>query len=452
MKLKTILSVISITIFATGCQHMGPSQGSGGRSATAHLPEPKPVQASRSKRITAALPEAPDAAPPDDLWQVLRDGMHWEHVDNPRIDRARQGFLAQPTYLKVISERSRLYLYYIVESVQDRGLPLEIALLPLVESTMDPFARSAGHAAGLWQIMPATGRHLGLGNSWWYDGRMDVRTSTQAALNYLESLHETFDGDWLLALAAYNSGEGRVRRAVNRNRKSGKPTDFWSLSLPRETRDYVPRLLALTDIISEPERYQATLPPVPNRPAFAVADVGGQIDIARAAELADIDESELRALNPGQLQWATAPNQPAELLVPSDSLADFEARLANLPAQDRIQWRHYRIQRGDSLGRIARKFQTSVAQLKETNQLHSNLIRTGDTLLIPQGKNTNKGLLLAGGEPRETRKYRVKSGDSLYRIARRFQVTIEDIVSWNSLNPRAYLRPGQRLTLYIKGS
>ncbi len=464
MKLKKLFTLISISVLCAACQSLPPSSeaGSSGTGSTAaSAPEtsssdqPRPTQRTakpvkRPVRPTDIVVVEDEEPIPDDLWQALRQDFSWAPVDNSRVDQARNSYLAQHTYFQVIAERANLYLYYIVEAVKERGMPVEVALLPLVESTLDPFARSSGHAAGLWQIMPATGRHLGLNTTWWYEGRMDIRTSTQAALDYLEALNTAFAGDWLLALAAYNSGEGRVRRAVANNQRAGKATDFWSLSLPRETRAYVPRLLALADIIADPERYQASLPPVPNRPAFAVATTGGQIDFARAAQLAGIDESELRALNPGQLQWATAPNQAPELLVPPGTLSDFETRLASLPANDRVRWRRYRIQSGDSLSQIARQFHTKVALIKEANQLHNNVIRAGDTLLIPQGSRSSQGLLLAKGEPKQSRAYRVRAGDSLYRIAQRFEVTVEDIVSWNSLNPRAYLRPGQRLTLYVK--
>lgn len=389
------------------------------------------------------------AAQPDDLWARLRQQLAWEVVDNPAVEKARDHYLSQPTYLEVIAERSALYLHYILERVESRGMPAELALLPLVESTMDPFARSPNHAAGLWQIMPATGRHLGLTSNWWYDGRRDLKDSTRVALDYLETLNQEFDGDWLLTLAAYNSGHGRVGRAIARNEELGKPTDFWSLRLPRETRKYVPKLMALSSIIADPEAYAVTLPSVPDSPAFAAAPTGGQIELARAAELAGVDEGLLRALNPGQLRWATAPGQRQELLLPPEAVERFEEGVASLPAGERVRWQHYTIRRGDNLGRIARRFDTSVALLREANKLRGSLIRAGDTLLIPQGGAWGGSLALRDDDAPRTRDYQVKRGDSLYRIAGRFNVSIEDIVSWNSLDPGAYLQPGQQLTLYL---
>ncbi|MFV0477729.1 MAG: LysM peptidoglycan-binding domain-containing protein [Parahaliea sp.] len=443
----------------TGCQHLNPVEQSPPEAvaATKIVGEAHHTDTTAQTRLvkhksSAAQKSASEAAlAPDNLWQQLRNDFSWPLPDRPSVAAARKHYLRQPTYLEVISERSSLYLYYIAERVAARGLPAEIALLPMVESTMNPFARSSGHAAGLWQIMPATGRHLGLASNWWYEGRMDLRQSTEAALDYLESLHEIFDGDWLLALAAYNSGQGRVRRAVQSNLKRGKAADFWSLSLPAETRSYVPRLMALASIIATPEKYGATLPPVPNRPAFGIADTGGQIDINRAAGLAGIDEATLRALNPGQLQWATAPGQAQELLLPTASIEHFKQALSQLPASERVAWQRYRIRRGDSLNAIAHRFDTEVAAIREANNLKGHLIRAGDTLLIPRGGGAGYMSALNPGGMAKSRNYRVKRGDSLYRIASRFRVTVEDIISWNALNPRDYIRPGQKLTLYVRG-
>ncbi|MFV0277699.1 MAG: LysM peptidoglycan-binding domain-containing protein [Parahaliea sp.] len=408
----------------------------------------EPIEPLATRLPIPAL-ESP-APPPIDLWARLRMQFDWPQSDHVQVQRERQKYLRQINYLPVVTGRSALYLYYITGEVEARGLPLELALLPLVESTMDPFARSPDHAVGLWQIMPATGRQLGLASNWWYDGRQDLRDSTRAALDYLESLHRRFNGDWLLALAAYNSGKGRVGRAISNNRKHGKGTDYWSLRLPRETRQYVPKLLALASIVADPGRYDTSLPPLANEPAFAIAATGGQIELARAATLAGIDEALLRALNPGQLRWATAPEQPQELLLPPEALPRFEQGLASLAEGERVSWQHYRIQPGDSLSRIARHFNTGVALLREVNHIDGSLIRAGDSLLIPQGDAWSGSLALMGkgGVPR-THDYRVRRGDSLYRIAGRFNVSIQDIVSWNSLNPRAYLRPGQQLTLYL---
>jgi membrane-bound lytic murein transglycosylase D len=444
MNLKNILTVISIIFLASGCQTTGPETASVALEPVSSEPEvvlqhtPKPA---RQK-----------LAPPADLWERIRRELSWQDIHNAQIGKARDRLLAQHDYLPVVAARADHYLYYIVEEVQRRGMPMEIALLPLVESTLDPFATSSERAAGLWQIMPATGRHLGLELGWWYDGRRDVRDSTRMALDYLEALHQQFDQDWLLALAAYNAGKGRVARARKTNLKKGLPTDYWSLKLPRETRNYVPKLIALTQVIAYPQAFELEIPTVPNAPAFEVADTGGQLEMARAAQLAGVEMSTLRALNPGQLRWATSPDMPPELLLPVGRAVHFEQQVAQLTPEDRVQWQHYRIERGDSLIRIAKKFDTHVGLLREVNGVRGSMIRAGDTLMIPKGSAWSDSLAMASSEPVKPRGYRVRRGDSLYVIAGKFNVSINDIISWNSLDPGKYLQPGQKLTLYVGGS
>lgn len=447
MMLKNILTVISIVTVITGCQSTGPTT-SDISPPDAAVSEQKMIAMEQEQASRVVAPEEPVT----DLWERIRRELSWQTMHNAQIGQAREQFLGQPNYLPMVSERANLYLYYIVEEVQRRNMPMEIALLPLVESTLDPFASSPKHAAGLWQIMPATGRHLGLELGWWYDGRRDLRDSTRVALDYLEGLHQLFDEDWLLALAAYNSGKGRVARARKANRKKGLPTDYWSLKLPRETRNYVPRLIALSQIIAYPKAFDISVPQVPNTPAFDVADTGGQLEMSRAAELAGIELSTLRSLNPGQLRWATSPDMPAELLLPVGAAAHFELGVARLTPEDRVQWQHYRIERGDSLSRIAQKFDTEVGLLREVNGVRGSMIVAGDTLMIPKGSGWSASLAMATTGETKERGYRVRSGDSLYVIAGKFNVSINDIVTWNALDPGKYLQPGQKLTLYVRGS
>ncbi len=435
-------------LFLGGCQSLPPLAGTAGdEESVAETPE----EAQPPLFVASDTPpEIEVDASPDDLWARMRAQLKWQSMDTTSVTRARRSYLGQQNYLPVVANRANYYLFYIVEEVEKRGMPMEIALLPLVESTLNPFATSPSSAAGLWQIMPATGRQLNLSRNWWYDGRLDLRDSTRAALDYLEALHADFDGDWLLALAAYNSGKGRVMRAQSANRRKGLATDFWSLKLPRETRDYVPRLIALTQIVAEPSRHGVVLPSVPNAPSFDVVGTGGQLELYRAAEIAGIDLRTLRAFNPGQLRWATAPNMPHELLLPAGKADTFAEGLANLSPDDRVKWQHYRIERGDSLIRIAKKFDTDVALLREVNGVRGNMIRAGDTMLIPKGDGWAASLALASsGKSMQQRRYRVRRGDSLYRIAGKFNVSINDIIAWNSLDPDRYLQPGQKLTLYV---
>jgi len=391
------------------------------------------------------------ALPPSDLWQRIRQGLRWEPAERASIEKARKQYLRQSTYLNTIARRANYYLFYIVEEVERRGLPMELVFLPMVESTLSPFAASGSKAAGLWQIMPATGKHLGLRQDWWFDGRRDLRDSTHAALDYLESLHSDFDGDWVLALAAYNSGKSRVRRAQRANARQGRSTDFWSLKLPRETRDYVPRIIALSQIVRIPEQFGAVIPSVANQASFEVAATGGQIELVRAAELAGVDIDTLRAYNPGHLRWASSPDVAQELLLPSGSRTKFERGIATLASEDRVRWQYYAIERGDTLGDIAQNFGIKVSLLKQANSLRTSRIRAGDTLLIPSGDSGWSDSLAMAAKSKKPKGYRVRAGDSLYRIAGRFNISIRDIVAWNDLDPSKYLQPGQKLTLYVSG-
>jgi len=445
MNIRGKLFAITAVAMLAGCQSIGPitevdSLPEDAEETVANIIEPAPAP-----EVTKPLP------PARDLWERMRRGLTWQSIHNAEVGRQRDNYLRQPDYLPVIAGRASLYLHYIVEEVENRGMPMEIALLPLVESALNPVAVSSQSAAGLWQIMPATAKHYGVTRNWWYDGRLDLRESTAFALDYLERLYAEFDNDWFLALAAYNSGKGRVSRARADNARKGNPTDYWSLKLPRETRHYVPRLIALSAIITYPDTFGVELPVVPNKPAFEIAATGGQIEMLRAADLAGLELQDLRALNPGQLRWATAPEQAQELLLPVGLGDNFEQGVASLGPEDRVTWQHYRIRRGDSLIRIAKQFDTEVGLLREVNNIRGNLIRAGDTMMIPEGSAWASSLALADrGAGRLERGYRVRKGDSLYGIAVRFDVTIDDIIAWNSLDPGAYLQPGQRLTLYVR--
>ena len=447
MKLCNLLIAIPMVFALAACQSMGGGKASEEERAAGL------AEFSQPQDLFTPHPQAKPAseAPPADLWERIRRGLTWQDIHNAQIGRERDRILAQHNYLPLMSERASLYLYYIVEEVERRGLPMEVALLPLVESLLNPFAYSSEQAAGLWQIMPATGRELGLERDWWFDGRRDLRDSTRVALDYLEYLHRGLDNDWLLALAAYNSGKARVRRAQRVNRDKGKDTDYWSLRLPRETRNYVPRLMALTQIVAYPEAFAIELPTVPNSPAFEISDTGGQLEMQRAAQLAGVELSQLRALNAGHLRWATAPDRP-ELLLPIGRGERFSEGVAALTPEERVRWEYYKIQSGDNLIGIAKAFNTDVALLRQANSIRGSMIRAGDTLMIPQGDAWASSLAMADSTKPTARGYRVRRGDSLHRIAGKFNVSVNDIVAWNQLDPGKYLQPGQKLTLYVRGS
>ncbi len=395
------------------------------------------------------------------LWQRVRDGYQLPPQSNRRIDAELRWYAKHPAYMQRVTERAERYLFHIVEALEERGMPLEIALLPIVESAFDPFAYSHGRASGMWQIVPGTGKMLGLKQNWWYDGRRDVVASTDAALTYLERHHQRFNGDWLLALASYNSGAGNVSKAIRKNRKRGEPTDFWHLDLPRETKAYVPRLIALSKLVARPADYNIALHPIFNRPYFAAVHIGSQIDLAQAAELADIDMDVLYHLNPGFNRWATDPKGPHELLVPRAKAEAFAARVAAIPAVERVTWERYKIKPGDSLSTIAKRYKVSVDSLKNINQLRHNTIRAGKTLMVPVAAKAERHYSFSFDERVAKRyaavdkkekghqlDYVVKSGDSLWTISRRYQVSTAKLARWNSMAPRDPIKPGQILKIW----
>ena len=397
--------------------------------------------------------DAAEAAPPppQHLWAYLARETHWATPELPAVLAAREYWLSQPNLFTVLGERATPVLQYIVAEIERRGLPLELALIPIIESSLHPWAYSSQHAAGLWQITPATADHFSLHRSWWFDARYDLREATNAALDYLTTLNERYEGDWYLTLAAYNAGPGRVDRALRKQRRAGhSEDDFWSLQLPRETRRYIPKLLGLLSVLKSADYDSEQWPDTPIVAEWQPVSTGGQIEMARAAELAGIDEETLRRMNPGHLRWATAPEAGDVLWVPADRSQPFAAAIAKLPVEERVRWRRYEIQPGDSLIRIARRFDSQVTLIREVNDLSGNLIRAGDELLIPHGGEWSKSLQLAKRSQRQSsrpERYQVRRGDSLWEIARRFDLSVDRLVQWNRLSAERYLQPGQTLRL-----
>lgn len=397
----------------------------------------------------------------EDLWARLREGFQLDHdIENPRVQAQLDWYARHPGYIDRVAERGSRYLHYIIEETEKRGLPTEFALLPIVESAFDPFAYSHGRAAGLWQFIPSTGKYFGLTQSWWHDDRRDVIAATEAALTYLDRLAERFDGDYTLALAAYNSGGGTVSSAMRRNRKAGKPTDYWSLQLPRETRHYVPKLIALAKIFDRPEAYGIELPPLKNEPYFEVVETGSQLDLAHAAELAQVDIDEIYLLNPSYNRWATNPDGPHRLLVPKDKAEGFRTALAAFPVEQRVAWKNYKVRSGDSLNTIARRFNTTPAVIQQVNKLNSDLIRIGQQLLIPSATKGSDAYVLSASERLERKQSRqrsgkkvrhlVRKGDTFWDIAREHRVSVREVAAWNGMAPGDPLIPGKELVIWSK--
>jgi membrane-bound lytic murein transglycosylase D len=378
------IAFLSTCVLALGCAH-GP-----GLFGSAEPAPPAPPAAIEPFFEADLVPEAlvpeppPEPSPEDflDLLDRMRAGFSLPVVEDLRVQREIDRYVANAAFLDRTFDRGRRYLHHIVLELESRDMPRELALLPVVESAFDPFARSPRHASGLWQFIPSTGRHYGLDQDWWFDGRRDVTAATSAALDYLEELHDEFD-DWFLALAAYNTGAGNVRRAIARNERKGLPTDFFSLDLHRETRAYVPKLLAIAQVAAEPERFGVVMPVIPNAPYFTRVDAGGQVDLGRVANLAGIELDELRALNPQYNRWVTAPDGPYDLLVPADTEERIQQALATLPPSERVRFERHRVRRGDTLYEIAARYRVPVAVLRTLNRVRGNLIHPGQELLVP---------------------------------------------------------------------
>lgn len=422
---------------------------------------PTPVQIiSETPVIPTVLPILSPDKKIEDIWKRIRNNLQLDrHLDNKSVKERIAWYARNQDYLNRVAQRATPYIYHIVQELEKHNMPLDLALLPVVESAFQPFAYSRSHASGIWQFIPGTGKMYGLKQNWWYDGRRDIVAATKGAIAYLEKLNKQFHGDWQHALASYNSGERNVERSIKRNIAANKDTDFFSLRLPRETRGYIPSLLAIAEIVAAPEKYGIKLTPIPNEPYFEKIDIGGQLDLSTAAELMGLSMDELYTLNPGFNRWATDPEGPHYLLVPIDKKQHFVTGLTAIPTEKRMSWNQHIIQSGESLSQIAEKYKTSVTIIKETNKIRGNLIRAGHSLVIPTSKEPGKFYTLSlenrwlGGLKKDGDGdkyiYTVRNGDSLWLIGRRYDVSINQLCDWNGIKARNVLRPGQKITLWV---
>jgi membrane-bound lytic murein transglycosylase D len=402
---------------------------------------------------------------PADLFVRLRAGFKLQDVDQPAVDRELNWYANHPDYLDRTWARADHYLYFIVAQLNARSMPLELALLPVVESAFEPYAYSRARASGLWQFIPGTGSNYGLKQNWWYDGRRDVVASTRAALDYLQSLHDAFDGDWLLAIAAYNCGEGNVQRAVDRNLRAGKPIDFWHLKLPTETRAYVPKLLAMRRIVANPSAYGLEFSQIDDEPYFTSVGTGGQIDMQVVAEIAGIKKDELYELNPAFHRWATDPTGPFTVLLPADVAEGVEQTLLTLTPEQRMRVAHYEVQRGDTIAAIAKAHDTTPEVLRQLNNMDSSdKPVVGGTLLVPSSmiELPEKALRAAAlvDRPERMRGRRaahhgahvVRRGDTLYAIAHRLGTDVHTLARLNNMEIDDPLHAGQHLVVSQKST
>jgi membrane-bound lytic murein transglycosylase D len=427
-------------------------------------PAVSPRQSDSADLDSSALPGPPAdslvTVKQADLWDRLRGGFQLEDVNEPAVAAQLNWFANHPDFLERTFGRAELWMYYIVGQLEQRNMPRELALLPVIESAFEPYAYSRARASGLWQFISDTGRRFNLKQDWWYDGRRDPIEATRAALDYLQALHNEFNGDWLLAIAAYNCGELAVERAIDRNRRAGRPTDFWHLKLPTETRGYVPELLAMRRLVENPARYGLEFSRILNEPYFVPIATGGQIDLQVVADIAGISAEDLYTLNPAFHRFATDPTGPHRLLVPVDAAEGLEQTLAQLTPEQRMRVEHYAVQRGDTVATIATRFDTRPEMIRELNDLGPNDRPVIDTeLRVPSNsvvlpEKAARAALLADSPVRlRGRHHRgvrpdirvARRGDTLYGIAQRMGTDVHTLAQANGLQPGDRLHAGQKL-------
>ncbi|QLI80874.1 LysM peptidoglycan-binding domain-containing protein [Chitinibacter fontanus] len=396
-----------------------------------------------------------------DLWVRVRNGFAIPDIDSPLVTKWENYYASRPDYLNRIIERSNRYLYHVVGEVEKRGMPMEFALLPMIESAYNPKAESPAKAAGMWQFIPATGKRYGLERTWWYDGRRDVVAATDAALSYLQDIHGMFD-DWQLALASYNWGENAVKRAIDKNTAAGLPTAYVDLKMPDETRNYVPKLLAIRNIIADPAAYGVKLRDIPNQPYFTTLQPGKHMDVSVAAKLAGISVEELLRLNPGFIRPVIAHKDERKLVLPIDKKDIFERNLANYE-QPLLNWQPYVTKSGENFDALATTFGIDAAELRDINDIAANdRVARGQTILVPKvaGLDVSERQTLAAlhknreaeaidtgekDQPKPVlasaknngakagREHKVAKGDTLFNIAKRYYLTVAELKAMNEL-------------------
>ena len=385
-------------------------------------------------------------------WDIVVEHFSLNHqVSQAAVRKQLRWITKNPAYIQKLSA-AEPYIYHIITEIKKRNMPGEIALLPMLESTFNPFAYSKAGAAGLWQLMPGTGNDLGVKQDWWFDGRRSIHHSTDAALNYLSYLHKVFHGNWILAFAAYDSGEGTIKRAIKKNKRVANKEYFWSLSLPRETKNYIPRLLALAEVIKHPEQYHVILPQIPHTPYFKEVNIDSQIDLVHAAKLADISYKDLIKLNAGFNRGTTAPYKPFKLLIPTNKVRIFSKNLAKLPTAQRASWINYTVRRGEDLATIAHKHLTTVKLLRELNQLKSDKLRPKQVILIPSNK-----AFAAIKDSQSTPKvvvneykiiHVIQDGDTYEKLSKKYAVSVAQLCLWNGKNLKELIKVGKHLIIW----
>ena len=448
-----LIRLIFSALLATGIVLTPPSAQAEEQLALSPSLDAIPLTLSTARNIKLELIQDDDLAM-SDLWVRIRGGFAMRDLDSSLVATHEKWYASRPDYVARMTDRARRYLYYITGEVERRGMPSEIALLPMIESAYNPGAYSTASASGIWQFIPSTGKSFGMEQNWWYDGRRDIVSATNGALDYLQKLHDMF-GDWELALAAYNWGEGAVQRAQARNRKRGLPVNYGSLKMPTETRNYVPKLMAVKNIIANPASFGLVLQAIPNEPYFAAVATAKHIDVKLAAELADISMDEFTALNPAHTRPVILGDNSDLILLPIDKVETFRA---NLEACDKplISWQAYQPKKGERLDKLAPKLGLSVETLKSVNGLsgRSN-VSSGQTLLVPiNGEELAEAdsdfeafnmHLRPYADGTHTLRHTVRSGETLGGIARRYRVSVASLKHANG--GKSLIRVGQKITI-----
>jgi membrane-bound lytic murein transglycosylase D len=462
---RIILLVLIITL--SGCATTGTTDTVQAVPEPVVAPEPEPIPSSvATVDEHLFVPPEPvnedgsEVYSYDNIWVRLVDNFQLPACSDHEVNlQWAEWYATRPDYMARIFNRAQPWIYFITEELERRDLPGELALLPIVESAYDPFAYSSGRALGAWQFISSTGKNYGLNQDWWYDGRRDVWASTHAALDYLSYMNDMFEGDWLLSLAGYNAGENGVMRQIRKNQKAGKPTDFWNLRLPRETRGYIPKLMGLTCLFKNRELYDFELPDTPNQPVIAAVDLGQQADLVLVSQMAAVPIDVMFTLNPGFNRWATSPEGPWNIVLPVEAAQTLETKLEKTDRSTLMKWDQVVVESGDSLSRISARHNVPVSVLRSSNDLDSDVLRPGQKLVLPredrllvdplyadaarQLQELQSGLIAA-----DRLTHRVRPGESLSVIARRYKVSVKDLQRWNNISNPNKVRAGNNLYVF----
>jgi len=384
----------------------------------------------------------------DDLWDITRENFEFtDSYNKPRVLSEIKYYSSYPPHLLKVSAQATPFYHYILNEILDRGFPAEVAVLPVIESLYDPTAYSTSKASGIWQFIPSTATYLGIEINDWYDGRRDVITSTQTALDYLERLNKRFDGDWMLTFAAYNGGGGTVSRAIRKNKEKGLPTDYWSLNLPKETTSYVPKILAISALIEAPEQYGLVLPSIADEAYFKEITVKRPINLNKLASLSKVDQEDITMLNAGFLKNITLLSGTHKLLVPIEHSETIVTNVTTLEQSSPFELVKYKVKSGDVLGRIASRYGSSIKMIKELNNMSSSKIRVGKTLLIPMLDASNNNTQMLASNSKSHKVHKINNGDTFWGLARRHNTSVKKLLSANGLSKNTTLRIGSSIKI-----